>query len=115
MKNTTLLAALICAATLALTACGGADSGSNDSLPGGVVGTKGDGVNQAEFDAINGTMNRDQVIAIIGDGPTKDYGTALEWRPSDPYVVVFFNSEGFVREKDIVKTGVSNPLTKVVY
>lgn len=112
--NKMLLTTLAIGMTLTLMACGSGSS-SSDRLAAGTVGTKGDGVNQAEFDAINGTMNRDQVIAIVGDGPTKDYGTALEWRSTDPYVLVFFNSAGLVREKDVAKTGVANPLTQVTY
>ena len=105
---------LMTAAALVIVGCGSGSDGG-DSLPVGKVGTVGDGVNTAEYEAIQGGMNREQIIAIIGDQPTKDYGTALEWRQSDPYVVVFFNELGLVREKDLVKTGVSNPINKVIY
>lgn len=114
--NTTrkLGSVLMMAAALVIVGCGSGSDGG-DSLPMGKVGTVGDGVNQAEFDAIQGGMNREQLAAIIGDLPTKDYGTALEWRQADPYVVVFFNAAGLVREKDLIKTGVANPINKVVY
>ena len=64
-----LLTILIAAAAMSLAACGG--GGSGDSLPEGKVGTVGDGVNAAEFEAIKCGMNKDQVNAIVGDAPTE--------------------------------------------
>ena len=63
-----LLTILIAAAAMSLVACGG--GGDNDSLPAGKVGTVGDGMNAAEFEAIQCGMNKDQVMAIVGDAPT---------------------------------------------
>lgn len=68
-----LLTVLIAAAAVSLAACGGGDSGGATSgdLPAGKVGTVGDGVNAAEFEAIKCGMNKDQVNAIVGDAPTE--------------------------------------------
>ncbi len=107
-----LLTVLFAAAAMSLAACGGGDSGG-DSLPEGKVGTVGDGVNTAEFSAIQCGMSRVQVITITGDGPNKDYGSAIEWSLSDPYTLVFFNDAGLVREKAIGKKGQANPITQI--
>lgn len=106
-----LLTILIAAAAMSLAACGG--GGSGDSLPEGKVGTVGDGVNAAEFAAIQCGMNREQVIAITGDGPNKDFGTAIQWSLSDPYTLVFFNDAGQVREKAIGKKGQADPVAQI--
>ena len=76
MKNTNtikrLLTVLLAAAAMSLAACGGGDGGSatTGELPSGKVGTVGDGLNAAEFEAIQCGMNKDQVMAIVGDAPT---------------------------------------------
>jgi hypothetical protein len=67
------------AAIFALAACGGGDD--SKALAAGKVGTLGDGVNQAEYDALQCGMNRDQVAAIVADQPTAlvASGTQLAW------------------------------------
>jgi len=111
MKKSTLVVALMCA--LALTACGG--GGSGDSLPEGKVGTVGDGVNAAEFAAIQCGMNKDQIIAITGDGPSASYnnGEGLGWTLTDPYVLVYFQNSGLLREKVMAKKGQANALAQI--
>jgi hypothetical protein len=101
-------------AALALTACGGGDSGG-DALPAGKVGTVGDGVNAAEFEAIQCGMNKDQVFAIVGDAPSQSYnnGEGFGWTLTDPYVVVYFKNTGVLREKISAKKGQANPLTQI--
>lgn len=113
MKKTTLLAALICA--LALTACGGGDSSSPTSgdLPSGKVGTVGDGMNAAEFEAIQCGMNKDQVMTIVGDAPTTILGDSI-W--SYTYAgnnsgVLFTGANGVVKGKS---TGPDGKPSKVI-
>lgn len=107
MKTNTLLAALLCA--LALTACGGGDSSSPTSgdLPSGKVGTVGDGINAAEFEAIQCGMNKDQVMAIVGDGPTANAGDVLwNWNTASNITQVAFTSAtGGVKYKGTSKPG----------
>lgn len=71
-----ILSAVIVAAALGLVACGGGDDKKDVAsvLPAGKVGTIGDGVNASEFAAIQCGMNKDQVLAIIGDAPTRILG-----------------------------------------
>lgn len=109
-----LLTVLLAAAAMSLAACGGGDSGG-DSLPEGKVGTVGDGVNAAEFAAIQCGMNKDQIIAITGDGPSASYGNGqgLGWTLTDPYVLVYFQDSGLLREKVLAKKGQANALAQV--
>ena len=109
-----ILSAVIVAAALGLVACGGGGSGG-DSLPEGKVGTVGDGVNAAEFAAIQCGMDKDQIIAITGDGPSESYGNGqgLGWTLTDPYVSVYFKDSGLLREKVMAKKGQANPLAQI--
>ena len=109
-----LLTVLIAAAAMSLAACGGGGD-SGDSLPEGKVGTVGDGVNAAEFAAIQCGMNKDQIIAITGDGPNASYnnGQGLGWTLTDPYVLVYFQDSGLLREKVLAKKGQANALAQV--
>lgn len=97
-----LLTVLIAAAALSLAACGGGDSGSatTGDLPSGKVGTVGDGVNAAEFEAIQCGMNKDQVTAIVGDGPTSTLGE-LVWNYAigSNYTQIEFTSTNAVKSK----------------
>lgn len=77
LKIPSILATITLTAAFALTGCGGGDDKRNDTVPQGFlpggnnpVGTCGDGVNLAEYNAINSTMNREQIIAITCDQPT---------------------------------------------
>ena len=108
-----LLTVLIAAAAMSLAACGG--GGSGDSLPEGKVGTVGDGVNAAEFAAIQCGMNADQIIAITGDGPSESYGNGqgLGWTLTDPYVSVYFKDSGLLREKVMAKKGQANAIAQI--
>ena len=83
-SNTTrrLLTALTVGLALTLTACGsgGSDGGGVSSvLPGGAVGTVGDGINTAEYNAIKGGMTADQIKAIVGDAPSSEGPTGMAW------------------------------------
>jgi hypothetical protein len=70
-----LLTTVLAAAVMSLAACGGGGSeNASDILPAGKVGTIGDGINQAEFDAVQCGMNRDQILAIVGDQPSNNFG-----------------------------------------
>ena len=108
--NTTkrLLTILIAAAAMSLAACGGGDSGSATSgdLPSGKVGTVGDGMNAAEFEAIQCGMNKDQVMAIVGDGPTSTLGE-LVWNYAigSNYSQVAFTAAGNVNGKGTGPSG----------
>lgn len=97
-----LLTILIAAAAMSLAACGGGDSGSatTGDLPSGKVGTVGDGLNAAEFEAIQCGMNKDQVTAIVGDGPTSMLGE-LVWNYAigSNYSQVAFTAAGNVNGK----------------
>ena len=97
-----LLTVLIAAAALSLTGCGGGDSGSatTGELPSGKVGTVGDGLNAAEFEAIQCGMNKDQVSAIVGDGPTSTLGE-LVWNYAigSNYSQIAFTAGGNVNGK----------------
>ncbi len=113
MKNTKtfqrLLTVLFAAAAMSLTACGGGDGGSATSgdLPSGKVGTVGDGMNAAEFEAIQCGMNKDQVMAIVGDGPTADLNGVV-WNyiyGSNGSQIGFTNSTGVVKGKNTGPTG----------
>lgn len=57
------------AATLGLVACGGGGGGGS-VLPAGKIGTKGDGVNASEYEALQCGMTNAEVDAIIGDPRT---------------------------------------------
>lgn len=99
-----LLTVLFAAAAMSLAACGGGDSGSatTGDLPSGKVGTVGDGMNAAEFEAIQCGMNKDQVMAIVGDGPTADLG-GLVWNyinGSNGSQIAFTNADGVVKIKN---------------
>ena len=90
MKTTFTIA--VTALALTLTACGGGSSDSG-SLPTGKVGTVGDGVNQAEFDALQCGMNKDQVMAIVGDTPTTIQGDIVwNWITSTSHTQIGFAS-----------------------
>lgn len=87
-----LLTILVAAAALSLAACGGGDSGGN-ALPAGKVGTVGDGVNAAEFEAVQCGMNKDQVTAIIGDAPTVIGGDVVwNWNYPATFTQIAFNT-----------------------
>lgn len=106
----TILATAITALALSLTACGG---GSSDSggLPSGVVGTKGDGVNQAEYDAVQCGMNKEQVTAIVGDAPTI-ISADIVWNWNYPTMstqIAFTSPTGVVKHKNNGPAG--NPPT----
>lgn len=89
-----LLTVLFSAAAMSLAACGGGDSGSETAgdLPSGKVGTVGDGMNAAEFEAIQCGMNKDQVLAIVGDSPTEYNGDSI-WLYKTPalFTSLLFN------------------------
>lgn len=104
-----LLTILIAAAGLSLSACGGGDSGSATSgdLPSGKVGTVGDGMNAAEFEAIQCGMNKDQVMAIVGDAPSiiaQDIGWIYSY-PTTFSDVIFTSSNGVVKSKSTGPAG----------
>ena len=68
-------------AVVALFGCGGGGSSSDAPvvadiglLPDGKVGTAGDLVNKAEYEAITCGMTKEQVMAIVVDQPTKVIG-----------------------------------------
>ena len=111
-----LLTVLIAAAALSLAACGGGDSGSatTGDLPSGKVGTVGDGMNAAEFEAIQCGMNKDQVMAIVGDGPTVTAGDVLwNWNYSTNFSQIAFTTPtGVVQYKATGKPG-NPPSAKV--
>ncbi len=93
-KITALFAVLI--AALALTACGSGSSGG-DSLAGGTIGTQGDGVNGAEYAAITKGMNKDQIIALVGDQPTSiaPAGLGIGWKNANgTFTNVSFDGAG---------------------
>lgn len=101
--NKSLLATLTLSAALALTGCGGGDSGSGNSVPAGTVGTAGDGANQGEYDAIQKGMTREQVIAIMADAPTYQSSLHVEWvRSSVNVTVAFQGPDGGASEKAIL-------------
>ena len=104
-----LLTILFAVAAMSLAACGGGDSGSATSgdLPSGKVGTVGDGMNAAEFEALQCGMNKDQVMAIVGDEPTADLG-GLVWNyinGSNGSQIAFTNADGVVKGKNTGPTG----------
>lgn len=104
-----LLSVLFAAAAMSLAACGGGDSGSATSgdLPSGKVGTVGDGMNAAEFEAIQCGMNKDQVTAIVGDGPSiiaQDIGWLYK-SPTNLSDVIFTSSSGVVKSKSTGPAG----------
>jgi hypothetical protein len=107
-----LLTVLLAAAAMSLAACGGGDGGSatTGDLPAGKVGTVGDGVNAAEFEAIQCGMNKDQVMAIVGDGPTNILGdVVLNWNFGSVFTQVAFTTPtGVVKYKG---TGSNNKTT----
>jgi len=110
MKNTNtikrFLTVLLAAAAMSLAACDGGDSGG-DSLPEGKVGTVGDGVNAAEFAAIQCGMNKDQVTAIVVDSPTSTFGD-LGWDykyVGGSHTQISFNVGGVVSGKNTGPTG----------
>jgi outer membrane protein assembly factor BamE (lipoprotein component of BamABCDE complex) len=106
MKNTTLLATLLCA--LALTACGGGDSSSPTSgdLPSGKVSTVGDGINATEFEAIQCGMNKDQVTAIVGDAPTSTLGELVwNYAVGSNYTQIEFTGSSTVKSKGTGPSG----------
>jgi|GEM_PF-3324487 len=82
-----LLNAVVVAATLGLVACGGGtgSSAASGDLPSGKVGTTGDGMNAAEFEALQCGMNKDQVMAIVGDAPTEYNGDSI-WLYKTPTI-----------------------------
>jgi hypothetical protein len=90
-----LLSAVIVAAALGLVACGGGGDSKDAAsvLPAGKVGTVGDGVNASEYAAIQCGMNKDQVLAIIGDAPTNVFGNQLEFNQPGYNVSIGFKSE----------------------
>lgn len=98
-----LLTVLIAAAAMSIAACGGGDSGSATAgdLPSGKVGTVGDGINAAEFEAIQCGMNKDQVTAIVGDSPTivaQDIGWI--YKTATIFTdVIFTDANGVVKSK----------------
>jgi hypothetical protein len=106
MKNTTFLATLICA--LALTACGGGTSSSSTTgdLPAGKVGTAGDGINAAEFEAIQCGMNKDQVMGIVGDANNAGNDIIWNWNTSSNITQVAYTAaNGVVKYKGTSKPG----------
>lgn len=85
LKIKTLFVGMFVAASLALTACGSGSSdggGVSSVLASGSVGTQGDGINAAEYDAIKGGMTPDQIKAIVGDAPSSEWPTILSWKLS---------------------------------
>jgi outer membrane protein assembly factor BamE (lipoprotein component of BamABCDE complex) len=107
--------ALITAAVVSLSACGGGDSGSPTAgdLPAGKIGTVGDGVNAAEFEAIQCGMNKDQVTAIVGDTPTNNLGDLI-WSYTyggNNSGILFTNANGVVKGKN---TGPDGKPAKVI-
>jgi outer membrane protein assembly factor BamE (lipoprotein component of BamABCDE complex) len=112
-----ILIAVIVAAALGLVACGGGDSSSATSgdLPSGKVSTTGDGVNAAEFEAIQCGMNKDQVMTIVGDGPTVTAGDVLwNWNYTTNFTQLAFTTPtGVVKYKATGKPG-NPPSVKVV-
>lgn len=103
-----LLSVLLAAAAMSLAACGGGDSGSATSgdLPSGKVGTVGDGMNAAEFESIQCSMNKDQVTAIVGDGPTSTLGE-LVWNYAigSNYTQIEFTGANTVKSKGTGPSG----------
>lgn len=100
-----LLSAVIVAAALGLVACGGgASSDSPQSLLGtGAVGTVGDGVNLAEYNAIQCGMTQAQVETIVGDAPTTSVvvngdGHLNAYKFGNLTVVVTFNGTGVINK-----------------
>lgn len=82
LKINSLFLGLFVAAAMGLTACGSGSSdggGVSSVLPGGAVGTKGDGINAAEYEAIKGGMTADQIKAIVGDNPSVEGPTVMGW------------------------------------
>jgi hypothetical protein len=80
IRNVTNQLLITLAAVAALQGCGGS-SGSDtpdvadiNLLPDGKVGTVGDLVNKAEYEAISCGMTKEQVMAIVVDQPTKVIG-----------------------------------------
>ena len=101
--NTTrrLLTALAVCAALTLAACGSGSS-AGDSLAGGAVGTHGDGVNSAEYDAITKGMNKEQIIALVGDQPTflAPAGLGIAWKNANGTTTgVSFDGAGNATDK----------------
>lgn len=108
------LTALVVASAVALAACGGGSSDTGGLKAGTAVGTKGDGITQIEYDSIKKGMTREQVIAIVGDGPTFDAGIVLAWRNSDGTTSeVLFDSTGGAIEKTILSADGKTYLQKV--
>jgi hypothetical protein len=97
------LSAVIVAAALGLVACGGGDSGPSSLLSSGAVGTKGDYVNLAEYEAIKGGMTMDQVKAIVADAPTGTGSAYLGWSFGGVDVGVIFENGGVKRK--VMATG----------
>ena len=85
LKLPSVLATITLAAAFALTGCGGGDDSSSD-LADNPVGTKGDSINRNELAALKCGMNKEQVLAIVGDTPIADetYGELGFMRWSAP-------------------------------
>lgn len=94
--NRHLLTVMATSLVLTLAACGSGSS-AGDGLAAGVVGTQGDGVNNAEYAAIGKGMNKDQIIAIVGDQPTSiaPAGLGIGWKnPNGSFTNVTLDSLG---------------------
>lgn len=100
-----ILSAVIVAAALGLVACGGGDDKKDVAsvLPAGAVATVGDGVNLAEYNAIQCGMTRAQVETIVGDAATTSVtvngnGHLNAYKFGDLTVVVAFNGVGVINK-----------------
>lgn len=112
-----LLTILIAAAAMSMAACGGGTSSSatTGDLPSGKVGTVGDGMNAAEFEAIQCGMNKDQVTAIVGDAPTAITFENVNWDytfSGQLSQILFTSSTGVVKSKNTGPQG--KPRTVIV-
>lgn len=106
----------------ALTACGGGGDATETSvpasvslLPDGKVGTAGDLVNKAEYEAITCGMTKEQVMAVVVDQPTSVSGDmtfnkgALVWNNGKIVVGIIF-SEVVTNKTIALPTAGSTPV-----
>jgi hypothetical protein len=109
LKHTIQLFITISAFTT-LIGCGGSSSSDASTvadislLPDGKIGSPGDLVNKAEYEAIGCGMTKNEVMAIVVDMPTKITGETLVWNNGIGTVTTSFTGvafAGFVTTKSL--------------